>query len=79
MPIYEYVCSDCRAAFEKLVRRWGEKVSCPSCSSAAVDKQISTFAVAASSSGPQAFEGCGRDDGGCGASACGGGACGLPN
>ncbi|MFI5182763.1 MAG: zinc ribbon domain-containing protein [Vicinamibacteria bacterium] len=79
MPIYEYVCSECRASFEKLVRRWGEEVSCPSCQSGAVDKQISTFAVAASSSAGRAFEGCGRADGGCGASACGGGACGLPN
>jgi putative FmdB family regulatory protein len=79
MPIYEYVCSDCRGAFEKLVRRWGEAVSCPTCHSASVDKQISTFAVSASSAGSQGVEGCGRTDGGCGASACGGGGCGLPN
>jgi putative FmdB family regulatory protein len=79
MPIYEYVCSECRASFEKLVRRWGEAVSCPACQSGAVDKQISTFAVATSSPAGQALEGCGRADGGCGASACGGGTCGLPN
>ena len=79
MPIYEYVCSECRTAFEKLVRRFGEDVTCPSCRSGAVDKQISTFAVATASSGSQVLEGCGRSDGGCGAPVCGGGACGLPN
>jgi putative FmdB family regulatory protein len=77
MPIYEYLCTDCDQRFEKLVRRWGEAVTCPSCSGAAVDKQISTFAVA--SAAPAPVEACGRADGGCGAPACGGGACQYPN
>ena len=57
MPIYEYVCSACEARFEKLVRRFGEEVSCPSCASAAVDKQLSVFAVAVSSRS-SSFAGC---------------------
>jgi putative FmdB family regulatory protein len=77
MPIYEYLCRRCDRRFEKLVRRWGEAVTCPSCLGAAVDKQISTFAVASAGAVPP--EGCGRSDGGCGAPACGGGCCQYPN
>jgi putative FmdB family regulatory protein len=47
MPLYEYQCDDCRTRFERLVRAWGEHVACPSCDSAAVTKQLSTFAMAA--------------------------------
>lgn len=77
MPIYEYVCTDCTEKFERLVRRWGEAVSCPACSSDAVDKQLSTFAVSSGGGRAEAFGGCGRDDGGCGAPACGSGSCGM--
>jgi putative FmdB family regulatory protein len=79
MPIYEYVCDDCDARFEKLVRRFGEAVSCPSCLSATVAKQLSSFAVSTTSKSAANVEGCGRESGGCGAPACGGGACGLTN
>jgi len=83
MPIYEYVCHDCTTRFEKLVRRFGEDVSCPSCAGEAVEKQMSVFAVA-SSMGSPAVEGCGAGacgdaSAGCGAGACGGGACGRPS
>ncbi len=78
MPIYEYACSGCAVRFEKLVRRFGEEVSCPSCASAAVDKQLSVFAVGGSSSAP-AFTSCAAPDAGCGAGPCGRGACALPN
>jgi len=77
MPIYEYVCTDCDVKFEKLVRRWGEEVQCPSCQSASVDKQLSTFAVASAGGSTEPFSGCGRSDGGCGAPACGGVGCGM--
>ena len=76
MPIYDYLCTDCAARFEKLVRRWGEEVTCPACRGAAVDKQLSTFAVGTAVKSA-AVEACG--EGGCGAPACAGGACGLPN
>ncbi len=74
MPIYEYACSGCGSRFEKLVRRFGDAVSCPSCASADVEKQLSVFAVATSVPTP-AFSGCGA--GGCDAGPCGGGACSL--
>jgi putative FmdB family regulatory protein len=81
MPIYEYACNGCGTRFEKLVRRFAEEVSCPSCASGSVDKQLSVFAVGASSapgSSPSASA-CGVPEAGCGMGACGGGACGLPN
>lgn len=46
MPIFEFVCQECGTPFEELVRSSyavGE-VSCPSCESSQVTKQISTFA-----------------------------------
>ncbi len=80
MPIYEYACNGCGSRFEKLVRRFAEEVSCPGCGGAAVDKQLSVFAVGASSSAKAASgSACGVPEAGCGAGACGGGACGLPN
>jgi putative FmdB family regulatory protein len=82
MPLYEYVCAECGTGFEKLVRRFGDRVDCPSCSSARVDKQLSVFAVA-SASPSLPIEGCsagscGMERGG-GAGPCSGGACGLPS
>lgn len=78
MPLYEYVCQGCSSKFEKLVNRWGDAVSCPACASDSVEKQLSTFAVASSSSA-SGMEACGMPSGGCGAGACGSSACGLPN
>jgi putative FmdB family regulatory protein len=83
MPIYEYACPGCGNRFEKLVRRPGEAVSCPSCESPDVEKQLSVFAVAASTPSPP-FAGCGTSacgpaDGGCAAGPCGSGACGRPS
>jgi len=44
MPIYEYVCKDCRKGFEVLVR--GSSVpECPSCHSTSLDKQLSVFSA----------------------------------
>jgi putative FmdB family regulatory protein len=81
MPIYEYACPGCGERFEKLVRRFGEAVSCPTCQSPEVEKQLSVFAVRAAA---PAFAGCGASpggprDGGCAQGPCGSGACGLPS
>jgi putative FmdB family regulatory protein len=46
MPLYEFVCQDCRRRFEALVRRFGDAVSCPACAGGRVEKQLSTFALA---------------------------------
>jgi putative FmdB family regulatory protein len=65
MPIYEYLCDDCAARFERYVRAWGEPVSCPACQSAAVAKQPSRFALKGAAAEPAPARGacCG---GGCG-------------
>ena len=45
MPIYEYRCEDCGSKFEKLVRRSGDKVECPSCGTENLKMELSTFAA----------------------------------
>lgn len=46
MPLYEYRCRDCRHEFELLVRE-STRLACPACDSAALEKQLSIFAVGA--------------------------------
>lgn len=53
MPIFEYRCEDCGSKFEKLVRRAGERVECPSCGTDHLKQELSTFAAHANSK-PQA-------------------------
>lgn len=48
MPIYEYVCEDCRQPFEKLVQK-DEKVECPQCHGEHLSKQYSRFGMSHSS------------------------------
>ena len=48
MPIYEYICEDCRQPFEKLVQK-EEKIECPSCHSEHLSKQYSRFGMNTSS------------------------------
>jgi putative FmdB family regulatory protein len=50
MPIFEYVCRDCGHAFETIVTG-SRQPECPSCSSAALEKQLSVFAVSAPAAG----------------------------
>jgi putative FmdB family regulatory protein len=45
MPIFEYVCHDCGAAFEKLVMGREAAVNCPTCQSLNVAKQFSAFST----------------------------------
>jgi putative FmdB family regulatory protein len=47
MPIYEYKCDDCGSKFEKLVRRAGDEVLCPSCGQDHLEQQHSTFSARA--------------------------------
>jgi putative FmdB family regulatory protein len=67
MPLYEYRCPACAARFEVLQRmgEGAESVRCPDCGAERVERQLSTFAAAASS-GAASFE-----SGGCGRPACG--------
>lgn len=44
MPIYEYVCKQCKRPFEALVR--GEQhAECPNCGSSDLDLKFSSYAV----------------------------------
>ena len=51
MPVYEYLCRQCGRAFECYVRTFNEAISCPHCAGGEVEKQLSTFAMAGSSTG----------------------------
>ena len=69
MPIYEYICDDCNARFEKIVINKQQEISCPNCSSKKASIQLSVFATTGSngtSSTPTGFTGGGG-------SCCGGG------
>jgi putative FmdB family regulatory protein len=67
MPLYEYACDACGRRFERLVRTFREEVACPACGSAAVEKLLSTFAMAGVGGGAEPASG--GPTGGC----CGGG------
>ena len=46
MPIFEYICQECRHEFEALV--FGrDKAKCPNCQSQKLSPQLSVFAVSA--------------------------------
>ncbi len=47
MPLYEYRCQNCDHPFEVLqaIGAHGQGLTCPSCQSASVAKQLSTFAA----------------------------------
>jgi len=53
VPIYEYICQNCGARFEKLVRGMSStaSVECPECQSKEVEKAFSVFGMGRSSSG----------------------------
>jgi putative FmdB family regulatory protein len=68
MPIYEYICDDCKSQFEKIVINRQQEISCPACSSKKATIQLSVFSSATvggsgKSSGPSRGGCCG---GGCG-------------
>jgi len=45
MPIYEYVCDECKARYERIVTAKNGKPECPKCGSARSTIQFSTFAA----------------------------------
>jgi putative FmdB family regulatory protein len=45
MPIYEYRCEDCGAAFEKLATAEAEETACPECGSDGVRRAFSAPAA----------------------------------
>ena len=53
MPIFEYICTECRHQFEALV--YGkEKAECPKCHTTKLEAQLSVFAVSAKGSSASA-------------------------
>jgi putative FmdB family regulatory protein len=44
MPIFEYICQQCRHQFEAIVLG-AQKAACPKCESKKLNQQLSSFAV----------------------------------
>jgi putative FmdB family regulatory protein len=60
MPIYEYSCAKCEHHFEELVFSQREKVTCPECGSAKVERALSVFSYSSGGSyRSSAGDGCG--------------------
>lgn len=73
MPLYEYRCPDCQGRFE-VIQHLGTSAAdtvCPACGAQHVERQLSTFAVAAGG-GPSAAP---AESFGCGRPQCAGGTC----
>jgi len=45
MPIYEYLCAECRHRFEYLLLSSSAAANCPACGSLKLEQQISGYAV----------------------------------
>jgi len=69
MPIYEYICDNCRNEFEKIVINKQQEISCPKCASKKATIQLSVFSSTASGGGSKSFTPQSSGGGGC----CGGG------
>ena len=70
MPIYEYICDECKTQFEKIVINKQQEISCPKCASKKATIQLSVFATANSNGSSNPSSGF---SGGGGGSCCGGG------
>jgi putative FmdB family regulatory protein len=73
MPIYEYVCDDCKKPFEKLVMSQSEKITCPQCGGRHHKLQLSVIASPSKSAGGSSSPASGGASGGgcCSPSGCG--------
>jgi putative FmdB family regulatory protein len=67
VPIYEYICDDCKASFEKIVFNKQQEISCPNCSSKKATIQLSVFSSAVAGGSAKS------SPGSSGGSCCGGG------
>jgi putative FmdB family regulatory protein len=72
MKLYDFLCDDCGNKFEDLVRELTD-ARCPTCESANVTKQLSTFSIGSGGGGGSAPSA----GGGCSTGFCGTGGCGL--
>jgi putative FmdB family regulatory protein len=67
MPIYEFNCTKCERSFEELVLSRAEKIACPHCGSAKVERALSVFSY---SSGGSYSSSAGSGCSGCQKSSC---------
>ena len=51
MPIYEYVCNDCEARYERIVMSALQEIECPKCASKHHTLQLSVFSAGKSANG----------------------------
>ena len=70
MPIYEYICEDCKNSFEKIVINRDQQIACPKCSGKNAKIQLSVFSSAVAGGAAKSSGGSGSAGGG---SCCGGG------
>jgi putative FmdB family regulatory protein len=73
MPIYEYICDDCQAEFEKLVLNKQQEIACPKCASKKATIQLSVFATSNGSTNGSPAKSSTSFSGDGGSSCCGGG------
>ena len=60
MPIYEFICLNCRSELELLVRS-GEKPVCPNCDKSNLEKQLSIISAPSGAlAGQTLVENCGQ-------------------
>jgi putative FmdB family regulatory protein len=71
MPIYEYVCEDCKTEFEKIVLNRQAEIACPKCASKKATIQLSVFSAGNGAGNGAAAKSSGGSSGG--GSCCGGG------
>jgi len=66
MPIYEYRCRDCHQLFQKLqpMASGTDGITCPSCGSTRVERQLSVFASSPSAGSSSRQGGCAPTGGG---------------
>ena len=65
MPIYEYICNDCDARYERIVMSSNQVIECPKCASKRHTLQLSVFSAGKSVNG-SASSGSAASSGGCG-------------
>jgi len=65
MPIYEYICNNCRARYERIVMSASQEIKCPKCASKRHTLQLSVFSAGRSSNGTASSEEA-SSTGGCG-------------
>jgi len=72
MPIYEYICNQCKKNFDYLLRNPNEEIFCPHCGSKDLKRKFSTFSFGTRDSGGEFKSSIPSKCSGCSASSCSG-------